>query len=251
MRDSLLLLMADMEIPLHDSCRILGTHPSGLIAVGKASGIMSHPNREADRKTALVDASYSYETESYSIGGRKLYLLNRLDAPTSGVILLADDPACAEKVREAFFHHSVEKKYLAVVKGVPPRKEDTWRDCLKVVRQRGSLRTVSTLGRVNAVCEMKLMERGSGPPARALLALSPLTGKTHQLRVQCALRHIPIIGDGTYGEYRFNREFKRIKGVNRLMLHSWKTRVHLTIEGREVDFSAESPVPEDFAVALA
>ena len=239
-----------MDLPIHESCRLLKTHASGLMALEKAAGIMSHPNRAEDRKYSLLDAAYDYETESYSDGGRKWYLVNRLDAPTSGVILMADNPECAAKVREAFFRHSVSKQYVALVKGVPPRGLDTWRDCLKVVRQRGSLRTVVKLGRANAVCEMKVLENGAGPPARALVSLNPLTGKTHQLRVQCAHRHLPIIGDATYGDYGFNREFKRRKQVNRLFLHSWKTRLQLVIAGAEVDFQAESPVPEVFAVAL-
>jgi 23S rRNA-/tRNA-specific pseudouridylate synthase len=239
-----------MEIPLHKSCKILNRHACGLIAVEKADGIMSHPNRVADQVRSLVTAPYDYETEAYSIGDRKLYLVNRLDAPTSGVILLSEEFECAAKVKEAFFHHAVEKQYVAIVKGIPPRKQDSWRDCLKVVRQRGSLRTVVALGRANALCDMKLMERGSGPPARAMITLKPSTGKTHQLRVQCASRRLPIVGDSTYGEYAFNREFKRQKGSSRLFLHSWKTRIHLTLAGKEVDFSAESGIPEAFAVAL-
>jgi 23S rRNA-/tRNA-specific pseudouridylate synthase len=239
-----------MEIPLHKSCAILKRHACGLVAVEKADGIMSHPNRQSDQGRSLVNAPYDYETEAYTVGGRKLYLVNRLDAPTSGVILLSEDLECAAKVKEAFFHHAVEKQYVALVKGIPPRKQDSWRDCLKVVRQRGSLRTVVALGRANALCDMKLMERGDGPPARGMVMLKPATGKTHQLRVQCASRRLPIIGDSTYGEYAFNREFKRQKGSNRLFLHSWKTRVHLTLAGKEVDFSTESAIPEAFAIAL-
>ncbi|MEX0329919.1 MAG: pseudouridine synthase [Puniceicoccaceae bacterium] len=239
-----------MGLPLHKSCRLLTTHPSGLMALEKAAGIMSHPNIRGERKSTLLEADYDHETESYFDGTRSWYLLNRLDAPTSGVILMAETLEVARKVRECFSRHSVSKEYVALVKGIPPRPQDSWRDCLKVVRQRGSLRTVVTLGRANAFCEMRLLERGSGPPARALIALNPKTGKTHQLRVQCAHRHLPIIGDSTYGQYAFNREFKQLKGVNRLFLHSFRTQVHLAIDGTEVDFQAESPVPDVFAVAL-
>ena len=210
-----------MDIPLHKSCKILDSHPSGLVAVEKAPGIMSHPNRAVDQRMALLDAPYDYKTETFSVKGKKWFLINRLDAPTSGVILLSDNPATAAKVKEAFFRHAVSKTYLAIVKGTPPRKQDSWRDCLKVVRQRGSLRTVVSLGRANALCDVKVLERSSGPPDRAMISLNPTTGKTHQLRVQCASRHIPIVGDGTYGDYSFNREFKRHKGTNRLFLHSF------------------------------
>lgn len=239
-----------MDLPLHDSCRLLKVHPSGLMALEKAAGVMSHPNRAGDEQNSLLRAGYDYGTEAYSDGGRTWYLINRLDAPTSGVILMADSPEVARTVKESFSRHAVTKQYVALLKGIPPRQQDTWRDHLKVIRQRGALRTVVTLGHANALCEMRMLERGSGPPARALVCLSPVTGKTHQLRVQCAHRHLPIIGDATYGEYAFNREFKRQKGLNRLFLHSWKTQVHLVVGGAEVNFQAESPVPEIFAVAL-
>lgn len=239
-----------MDIPLHPDCRVLKVDPSGLIAVEKGTGVLSHPNQRGDEGKSLLRGSYEIGHEVYSCEGKNWYLLNRLDAPTSGVILLADNPELAQKVKEAFARHSVSKIYLALVRGLPPRKEDSWRDCLKVIRQRGSLRTVVTLGRANAFCDMKLLERGAGPPARALVSLYPKTGRTHQLRVQCASRHLAIIGDSTYGDYRFNREFKKKTQLERLYLHSWKTSLQIEYAGRELKFSAESPTPESFAIAL-
>jgi 23S rRNA-/tRNA-specific pseudouridylate synthase len=239
-----------MEIPLHPACSLLKVDPSGLMAIDKASGVMTHPNRRGDERNSLLNATYDYETEAYTAGGRQWYLVNRLDAPTSGVILVTGDRDLSMKVKEAFARHAVSKTYAALVRGVPPRQQDSWRDCLKVVRQRGSLRTVVVIGRSNSFCEMKLLERGSGPPARALVSLHPATGRTHQLRVQCASRRLAIIGDSTYGDFRFNREFKKKTGQNRLYLHSWKTGLQVEFGGKELKFSAESPLPEAFAIAL-
>ncbi|MEX0323523.1 MAG: RluA family pseudouridine synthase [Puniceicoccaceae bacterium] len=239
-----------MEIPLHPDCRLIKADPSGLMAIEKAAGILSHPNKREDEGRSLLKGSYEIGHETYTVGDKHWYLLNRLDAPTSGLILMADNPELAQKVKDAFAGHSVSKTYLALVRGIPPRQQDSWRDCLKVVRQRGSLRTVVTLGRANAFCDMKLVERGAGPPARALISLHPKTGKTHQLRVQCASRHLAIIGDSTYGDYRFNREFKKKAGLDRLFLHSWKTSLQIEYQGRELKFSAECSPPEAFAIAL-
>jgi 23S rRNA-/tRNA-specific pseudouridylate synthase len=239
-----------MEIPLHPDCRLIKADPSGLIAIDKAAGVLSHPNQRGDEDFSLLRGSYEIGNETYTDGNRKWYLLNRLDAPTSGVILVADNPELATKVKEAFARHKVTKTYQALVRGIPPRRQDSWRDCMKVVRQRGLLRTVVMLGHHNAFCDMKLLQKGSGPPARALVSLHPKTGKTHQLRVQCASRHLAIIGDSLYGDFRFNREFKRKTQQERLYLHSWKTSLQIEFSGRELKFSAESPVPEAFAIAL-
>jgi len=239
-----------MKIPLHPSCRLLKADPSGLLAVDKAEGILSHPNPGQGKAPVLLEADYDGVAEAFVESGRQWYLLNRLDGPTSGVILLADNPDTARAVKAAFAGHRVEKTYAAVVKGIPPRKKDQWRDCLQVVKRKGVLRTAVIAGRPNAETGMELLQRGDGPPARALIALHPATGRTHQLRVQCASRRLPIIGDATYGDFSFNRDFRQRTGQGRLFLHSWKTALQVQVGERTVNFSVESPVPEAFAVAL-
>ncbi len=239
-----------MNPPLHPDCPLLGADPCGLLAVDKAAGVLSHPNAPGDATPALLQAPYDFATETYRAGDTVWYLLNRLDGPTSGVILLARDPEVAAAVKDAFARHTVEKSYLALVRGFPPQPRARWRDRLATRRRGGMLRTVSVPGPPNAETEMVLRERGVGPPARALLELRPLTGRTHQLRVQCALRRLPIIGDTTYGDFAFNRAFRRRTGTDRLFLHSWKTRLAFEWAGRRVCFAAESPLPPVFAVAL-
>lgn len=239
-----------MDMPLHPSCRLIARHACGLIAIEKSEGVLSHPNRRGDEAYSLLNAAYDYEEEAYGDGGVKWYLVNRLDAPTSGVILLADDPESARLAKEAFAGHGVEKTYLAAVRGMPHRPRDDWRDRLQVIRKRGSLRTVTRLGTPNAFCQMQLLEKAPGVPARSILSLRPATGRTHQLRVQCASRHLPIIGDTTYGNFSFNREFKRHTGVDRLFLHCSRTALKIRVAGNPVDFSAESPRPDTFAIAL-
>jgi len=239
-----------MNPPLHPACRPLNADPRGLLAVDKAAGVLSHPNSRRDRDQALLPLPYNAEREAYADGDQDWFLLNRLDGPTSGVILLAADPAVASAVKAAFAAHAVHKTYAALVKGIPPRPRETWRDHLSVRRRGGQLRTGAGPGAANAETAMELLQRGAGPPARALLALRPLTGRTHQLRVQCAARRLPVIGDATYGDFAFNREFKRRTGEGRLFLHSWKTRLEVTVNGAPLAFSAESPLPEVFTVAL-
>lgn len=237
-----------MNMPLHPDCRELDRHPSGLIAVEKAVGVLSHPNgRKGDRR-ALLRAEYDPDRECYTAGGREWFLLNRLDAPTSGILLLAERAPLAMAVREAFANHVVEKEYVALVRGPVRLRRETWRDHLLTGRCGGRLRTRAGRGPVNAETEARLLQTGNGPPARALLSLRPLTGRTHQLRVQCASRRMPIIGDGTYGDFAFNRDFKRRLGVGRLLLHSRCTRLEVFVDGGRVAFGAESPLPEGFTV---
>lgn len=198
-----------------------------------------------------MTVGYDFDKEAYIDGATIWYLLNRLDAPTSGVILVANCPEVAEAVKQAFAEHQVEKTYAAVVKGFPARKSEAWRDCLVTHKRGGTLRTEVVRGKPDSECRMELLERASGPPARSLVALHPSTGRTHQLRVQCASRRLPIIGDATYGDYAFNRDFRKRNGEKRLYLHSWKTRLQVPLGGRNLSFFVESPLPEAFSVALA
>lgn len=222
------------------------------MAVDKAGGVLSHPNRPGASKEAVLPWTYDAEEEAYRNGEVAVYLLNRLDSPTSGILLLTDNAEIAALAKEAFARHVVEKDYIALVKGIPPRKQEAWKDCLEVKKGKGGLRARVVRGRPNAFSSMRLRETGKGPPARALLLLTPETGRTHQLRVQCASRRLPIVGDATYGDFAFNREVKRRLGESRLFLHSWRTRLSLKApNGETVRFSAESPLPAAFTVALA
>lgn len=82
----------------------------------------------------------------------------------------------------------------------------------------------------------------------SLLRLEPHTGRSHQLRVQCARRRLPIVGDQTYGDFARNREFARRTGLKRLFLHSLATSFTYDWQGRACSFAAEAPLPADFTL---
>ena len=93
-------------------------------------------------------------------------------------------------------------------------------------------------------------QRAAVPPL-ALLRLEPKTGRSHQLRVQCAKRRLPIVGDGTYGDFPDNRAFAKRTGSKRLFLHSHETSFNYDFGGRSHAFKAIAPLPPEFAAALS
>ncbi|MFP4282082.1 MAG: pseudouridine synthase family protein [Opitutales bacterium] len=233
------------KLPLGPGVRLLTSHPAGLWALEKAAGVRSHPNDDRPDPRALLTVAYDRKAQCYRAGERAWYLLHRLDAPTSGVILLADNAALAELARAAFAARAVEKTYLAVVQGKAPRREDFWKDRLQTERGRGGARTRTGGGEV-ALCAMKSLRLSRGQPLLSLLELSPKTGRTHQLRTQCAARQLPIVGDATYGDFRFNRDFAARTGEKRLFLHAHRVILPFEHAGRRVTFRAESPLPATF-----
>lgn len=183
--------------------------------------------------------------------GKRWYLLNRLDAPTSGVILLSGVEEVAQQVKRLFAEHKVAKTYVAAVKGIVRRNKEVWRDYIKTMRTSGVLRSAVATGPANAFAQMELLQSGAASPARCLVQLQPQTGKTHQLRVQCAHRHLPIIGDATYGDFTFNRLIARNYGHKRLFLHCAKTALKFRLGDSTVVFAAESPLPAAFSEIMA
>lgn len=215
---------------------------------------MAHPNRIKDRPSALLDADYDSVSQSYSWTGaqgqeERLWLLHRLDSPTSGVILLAKNEALAESVRRVFGDKAVKKVYYAIVKGCPQSKVGQWNQKVKQSPYQDSSARIepSRAGRlISAKTHYRLEQTRRGTPVLSRLKLEPVTGRTHQLRAHCSLNRLPIVGDQSYGDFKFNRELKKALGVNRLCLHAEQITVTYPWEGRTHSFSAKAVLPEVF-----
>ncbi|MDR0535972.1 MAG: hypothetical protein LBG65_06475 [Puniceicoccales bacterium] len=270
-------------LPLGPGVRIAVLHKCGLLALDKPEGIVSHPNqgggaemRRADGglqngagwhastekrhakgkrpPEALLRAPYDLEAECYRLpGGRCLYLLNRLDSPTSGLVLATEDARLADLVRALFREHggAVAKTYYAVVKGLPliPNR-GRWQDRLAREQKHGGiLRAVRSASGIPSVANYEFLEVARHPAAGplSLLRLCPITGRMHQLRVQCSLRGRPILGDQTYGDFSLNRRMARAAPrLSRLFLHAATLELRFRHNERPVHFLADSPLPEAY-----
>lgn len=230
---------------------MLNRDDSGLVALAKPAGVLSHPNEPGDEPRSLLTAAYDRENECYvwpagdgRIAGN-LWLLNRLDSVTSGLILAAGSEALARAIRELFHQRRVRKLYNALVFGVPPAEREVWRDRLAVEKKGGHIRTTAG-GNIPAEALMRRLRTRRTEPCVALIELEPKTGRSHQLRVQCAKRHLPIVGDATYGDFQANRAFAKTTKQKRLFLHSLHTEFEYTWQGRPHRFSATAPLPPEF-----
>ena len=133
--------------------------------------------------------------------------------------------------------------------GSPTPPVQVWRDRLAVQKQGGMVRTERS-GNLPAEAHMRVLAHQPGMPPLALIQLEPKTGRSHQLRVQCADRHLPIVGDATYGDFRANREFAKRTGERRMFLHSAETRFDYEWSGRRIAFGARAPLPDEFEQCL-
>ncbi len=239
-------------LPLGRGVRVLAAGPLGLVALEKPCETRSHPNAGGPDKGALLTARYDMKAQRYFWKGlgegtpESLWLLNRLDAPTSGVVLACLEEKTIEAARACFADGTAEKVYYALVKGQVRPPAGLWRDRLARQASERGVR-MGTGAALEAVSGYETKGVSSRHGKISLLRLTPQTGRTHQLRVQCTMHGHPILGDRTYGDFAWNRQFAAASGEKRLFLHCAATRLTLKVNGQTVRFSAQCPAPESFS----
>jgi RluA family pseudouridine synthase len=169
------------------------------IAVDKPAGMPTQPPRDRAQISLeeILRAKY-----------RKIWLVHRLDTPTSGVIVFARNPASAARLSRLFASREIRKTYLARVD--PPITE--------------SVTINSPIDGKDAVTIVR-------PREREVVEVEIETGRTHQIRRHLSSIGHPVIGDRRYGS---------TVNAPRLMLHAWR------IEHTDLGL-IEAPVPPDFA----
>jgi 23S rRNA pseudouridine1911/1915/1917 synthase len=163
-----------------------------LIVVNKPVGMLSHPSHR--EKSGTLTNALAHHLLRAPGGGAKAGLVHRLDRDTSGVVLFAKTPRAHRILSNAFRERKVKKSYLALVSG-------------RVARDSGEI-SAPIGSDPNAWPHWRVMEDGRPAVTRyqvrrrfaahTLLELEPLTGRTHQLRIHCALIGHPIVGDPVY-----------------------------------------------------
>ena len=171
-------------------------------------------------------------------------LVHRLDKDTSGVLALARNPAAAASLTEAFRSKDAEKLYWAIVVGVPSPEAGTIDLPLgKVAGAKGERVVPREDGGKKAVTDFQVLDC-VGRRA-AWLALSPQTGRTHQLRVHMAALGTPILGDGKYGG---SEAFLEAEGLSR-QLHLYARSLRIPHPRKGV-IEVSAPVPAHFRTAV-
>ena len=242
------------HLPLNRGVHLLSHNEDGLVALEKPAGALSHPNAEGESRRSILISDYNLKEECYQwVDGagktRRVWLINRLDSPTSGVILLGLNQGISQTIKREFATHRVMKIYYALVRGVPRTSAGVWADNLKKDVSQGN-RLIRQGQIVPVKARYQIIKSPTGGFPITLMKLMPLTGRTHQLRVQCKKHKLPIVGDRTYGSFSFNKEVAMRTKIRRMMLHSAETIVNYSFEGKVCQFTAKSDLPEDFQTVL-
>jgi 23S rRNA pseudouridine1911/1915/1917 synthase len=192
-------------------------------------------------------------------GPQRRGLVHRLDKGTSGAMVIAKTNFAHLRLAQQFAEHQVDKRYLALVVGVPDFEHRIV--AASLMRhpddpERFTVATRPSPHAVDAVTEFWVRQRFDG---FALLEVRPITGRTHQIRVHLQHLGLPVVGDETYNgrakALRVARNQKRfdladrIAQLNGFALHAWRLAFdHPRTKER---LQVEAPVPEDMATLLA
>ncbi len=199
--------------------RLLTRFGDVFFAYDKPSGMAVHPNAEGTPD--LV----TWLKKQRSLP-RDLKPGHRLDRPTSGVVLCGAGRKARAQIA-SWFSTDIEKRYLTLVAGVPPDESGVFDAPLQDERRGRPL---------HAKTRYTVRQRMDG---FALLELTLVTGRKHQLRRHLADAGLPIVGDNRYGPKRP----KRVAGFpGRLWLHAWMLRIG--------DRRIEASLPPELAAHL-
>ena len=220
--------MAQNEpIVLYEDNHLLALYkPASLPTMGVAEG----------RPSLITWAKDDIKRRYDKPGNVYLGVVSRLDAPVTGVVLIARTSKAAARLNESFRSRQVKKEYLALVQGRINPTED---ECVNYLAEDPRHRKMWAVGpTVEGVKKARLRYRMIDFRDRiSMLRIELLTGRKHQIRVQLADRHFPIIGDRKYGS--------RQNWPAGIALHSYRLLIEHPVRHEPLELIA--PLPKCWA----
>ncbi len=189
-----------------------------LIVVDKSEGLLTVPSEQMRYETAQTFL------EKYL--NRELHVVQRLDRDTSGVLVFAKNAWIAERLRELFATHDIDRIYIAIVHGKLKPPAGTFRSLLS---EGGDLRVRSGAEGKEAITHYRTIASGR---QYSMLEVTLETGRRNQIRVHLSENGHPIVGDTMYGNGR---------ELGRLCLHARLLGFVHPRSGVKVSFSADLP----------
>ncbi len=203
---------------------------SSILLVNKPSGLATIRGGWEKDMGSLVELAEA--------GFGRIWVVHRLDKVTSGLVVFARNPGAHRTLNMLFEHHEAHKVYHAIVVGSPAWDEHTARHPLRI-NVGHSHRTIVDHGKGKpSETTFHVLERYNG---YALLAASPVTGRTHQVRVHACALGFPLLGDTLYAAPQTDL-------IPRPALHAQSLAFPHPVTEEQMTFSA--PYPQDFQNVL-
>jgi 23S rRNA pseudouridine1911/1915/1917 synthase len=210
-----------------------------LVVVSKPAGLPTHPTK--GRRTGTLVNRLIGMAVPLAPGDDPLRpgIVHRLDAGTSGLMIVASDEATRDALASLIMRHELDRRYLALVRG--RTEHDGFAVDAPLGRVGARILVRPLVGR-HAHTSFEVRDRFD---RATLLEAAPTTGRTHQIRVHLSAVGHPILGDRSYGGG--GDDAQRL-GLWRPFLHSWRLSFDHPVTGDRIE--VDDPLPSDLAEAL-
>lgn len=202
-----------------------------ILAVDKPAGMLIHPSRSQFTDTLANFVAGYYQKTGQAAA---FHPVTRLDRDTFGVVLLGKN----SHIHALLSQNPLEKTYEALVYGAPPREEGVIDAPIARRPLPSLLRQVAPEGKPS-LTRYRVLSRQE---KTAVLALTPVTGRTHQLRVHCAYMGFPIVGDPQYGSPE-SQAFSKEMGAATQLLCAKTLRFSHPITKKPVEIVSTYTIP--------
>jgi len=211
-----------------------------VVIVAKPAGLVVHPGAGHEHGTLVHGLLHRYP-EIADVGDRaRPGIVHRLDRDTSGLMLVARSPMAYDALVEALAARSIERRYVALVWGVPASPRGVIDAPIGRSVRRRTRMAVRAAGRAARTAYEVREELDGG--RFALLDCTLETGRTHQIRVHVASVGHPVVGDTTYGGARPD------VGLDRPFLHAAALAFEHPVTGARIEVG--EPLPEELEMLL-
>lgn len=201
--------------------------------INKPSPLPMHASGRFVRNTLINILEKSFPNEEFK-------MVHRIDANTTGIVILAKNKSVANKLREQFEQKEIKKQYIALVEGIVEKDRLFLSGSIGKETIIGGARMLNKEGK-HANTTVEVLERRQN---RTLLKLTPITGRTNQLRLHLSEASHPIVGDLGYKDISYFKNNPFTYPSDTLFLHAHKlTFIHPTTNQKT---TFEAPIPKKF-----
>lgn len=180
------------------------------------------------------------------ITGKWIYNVHRLDSKTSGVMVLAFCSETARNLTVQFERKEVNKKYIALVQGIPG--EGTYSDKVLVKKKSNFRKPAVTHFKTLQSVETVISFKEKNGIVLSLVEVITETGRWHQIRQHFAKNRHDIIGDTHHGDFTLNKIITDKTGINRLFLHASFLEFMHPVQNKMISFGSQ--LPDEFQKVL-
>lgn len=192
-----------------------------ILLADKPQGLLVHPDKNEYRDTLIGRIQhYLYNKKEYDPETENSFapaLANRIDRNTAGIVIAAKNAQALKILCEKIKEREIDKRYLAVVHGIPNKKSDILEGYLEKNREKNKVYLSNKKTENNLTVRTKYRTLVSKNNL-SLLEIELLTGRTHQIRAHFASIGHPLLGDGKYGNLKEDKKLGYVKQA----LYSYK-----------------------------